>query len=437
MIEEEARQSLKQTESKVSESEKRLVFDYGGWLNLRYIDYNEDDNDSSSPDIIDYTTLVDSRIWLKATLKPALNANYENQHSLYIRFKNLYADYRPKDTGGGSDNDGPHLDYAYLILDLRPSWLKIGRGYFSIGQGITYSNVNDGAELNFYQDNWSLKTFVSHTLPHEDNIDLSVPGYDNTTDRFFYGLEYSYLGVPEQNFYGYVLIQRDYSDENPEDTTHDYTYNCEYVGLGGQGKIKSAISYWTEIIRQTGKSFIYNTNEKKDVRAWAGIFGIAYDFNAYSHPNFAFEYAFGSGDPDRTSVTDTQNGNASGGDKNFLYFGYIPAGYALAPRLSNLHIYRLGLTIKPLEKIALFKNLKLGVDYYRYCKDKASGGIYDTEASENSKDVGNEIDLTANWQIFSDLLCSIQYGYFNPGKAYPDSTHDSEEYLSLSMTLTF
>ena len=436
-IEEEARQELEQTELEVAKDKRGLVFDYGGWFNVRYLDYDEDDNDSSTPDTIDYTSFVDLRFWLKATFKPPLEATYENEHSLYFRLKDLYLESRPVHTAGGCDHDGPDLDYAYLILDLRPAWLKIGRRYFSVGQGIAYSNVHDGVEFALRLTNWSIQAFASHTLPNEDNIDMSVPGHDQESDRYYYGLEYSYLGLSEQFFYAYTLIQRDYSDEIPEDAAHNYTYNSEYFGLGVRGKIKSAISYWTEIIRQTGESFVYHANEKKDIDAWASTVGITYELNAYMHPSLTFEYAFGSGDTDRISVTDTQNGNVSGDDKNFLYFGYIPTGYALSPRLSNLHLYRLGVKLNPFERITLFRNFKLGIDYYRYYKDKSAGGIYDPEASADNESIGSEIDLSAIWQIFSDLRCTIQYGHFMPDKAYLADADNSEDYFSISVVLTF
>ena len=204
-----------------------------------------------------------------------------------------------------------------------------------------------------------------------------------------------------------------------------------------QGEATGNLYYHAEIIRESGRSYVFENNDKKDIDAWAGVFGIDYDLQTYSHPRVTFEYAFGSGDSDRMSVTDTQYGNSSGDDKNFLYFGYIPTGYALFPRLSNLHFYKVGVSFNPLEKQPLFKNFQLGVDYYRYYKDKSSGGIYDTEASQSDDDIGSEIDLTIRWQIFSDMSCSLQYGHFHPADAYPDSTKDSEDYFSISMALTF
>lgn len=436
-IEETKRKALEETELKILEGEARLIFDYGGWLNYRYDDYDDDDNDSSTADTLDYTNSLDLRFWIKATLRPPARSVNKNEHSLYIRLKDQLIHRRPEDGNVAYDNDGPHIDYAYTVLDFRPYYFEIGRRYFSVGQGISYSNVNDGIEALASFGNWNIKGLISHTLPHEDNIDTSVPGYDKESDRTYYALEATYIGIPGHGVYGYFLLQRDNSDEKPDDSARDYTYNSEYFGIGLQGKLIRGMHYWAEIIRETGKSYIYTTNEKKDVDAWAGDFGITYDLDIYSQPNISVEYAFGSGDPDRSNVTDTQNGNTFADDTNFLYFGYLPAGYALSPRLSNLHFLKAAVLLKPLEKIELFRNLSLGIDYYNYFKDRKVGGIYDTDATLSNTDIGSEVDLNISWQVFSDLTLFLQYGYFEAGDAYPDSTNNNEEYLSSGVIFTF
>lgn len=437
-IEEEKIKALRKTELEILKGEDRFVLDYGGWIDFRSDNYNEDDNNSATVDSLDDEYSLDVRFWIKGTLKPPAGTSYENEHSIYVRVKDIQSIERRSDDDEDYDHDGPHLDYAYLVLDARPIWLEIGRRYFSVGQGISYSNVNDGIELSTSFQDLNLKALVSHTLPHEDNIDASVPGWGKGSDRTYYGVEATYLGIPDQGIYGYFLMQRDDSDEWPnDDPAHDYTYDSEYYGLGAQGKILPGVHYWAEIIKETGESYIYESNEKKDVDAWGGDFGVSCDLDIYSHPNLSFEYAFGSGDEDRTSVTDTLDGNISGDDENFLYFGYLPAGYALSPRLSNLHFYKGGVLIKPLEIFHIFRNLSVGADYYKYWKDEEAGGIYDVDATLSDDDIGSEIDLRVSWQILSDLSCSLEYGYFMPGDAYPDSADDCEEYLSITTTFTF
>ena len=376
-------------------------------------------------------------MWFKATLRPLLDASYENEHSFYLRLKDLYSNKFPEDTAGGYDHDGPHVDYSYLVLDFRPLWIEAGRRYFKIGRGIAYSDVNDGVQINYLVPGFNAGAFASQTLPHEDNIDTSVPGYLKDSDRHFYGAGVGYTGIRDHQIYSYVLVQRDFSDEEPNSSSQQYTYNSQYYGVGSVGKISKNVNYWIEIIREEGKSYVYTTNEEKDVDAWATDIGMEYKWKFYGDPKVSVEYAYGSGDPDRTSVTDTENGNALGNDNNFLYFGYFPTGIVSTPRLSNLHLYKISLACFPLKKYSAFEKLSFAFDYYRFFKDRRSGGISDEEATQNSRDVGSEIDFTIDWQAFSDLNISIEFGHFMPGDAFPSSANNNENYFSVSSTITF
>jgi hypothetical protein len=411
--------------------------DYGAWIDLRYTNYKDDDNDSTADDTLRETFEADNRFWLKLNIKPPVDASYDNEHVVYVRLKDLYLKRFPEDTTGDYDHDGPHLDYAYTILDLHPYKMEIGRKYFNIGRGIVYSNVNDGLQINYLRPKWNIGVLAAHTLPHEDNIDTSVPGYSKDSDRYYFAVGVGYAGIPGHQLYGYSLVQRDFSYEEPNNLNQEFRYDSEYLGLGSKGTIIQNWDYWAEIIKQSGESHIWGTNEASDVDAWAANIGSEYSWEVKSRPRFSLEYAYGSGDSERTSVTDTQGGNLSGKDNNFLYFGYFPSGYALAPRLSNIHIYRTGVSIQPFEQKHLLKNLMLGVDYFWYFKDKSEGGMSDPEAVADSHDIGRELDLKLSWQLLSDLTWSVNYGFFIPGDAYLDSANDRNHYFSQGLTVTF
>lgn len=424
-------------EQQILSDESRLFLDYGGWLDIRHEEFQDTDNDSDVDDTFTSSFSVDPRFWMRFILKPPADGSYPNEHVVYLRLKHLYVEKRPPDQNEGYDRDGPHIDYAYAVIDLRPFSIEVGRRYYMVGQGIAYGNVNDGAELLLNLNNWTIRGFVSQTLPHEDNIDTSVPNFESEGDRTYYAAEATYVGLYGHGIYGYYLAQRDGGGKYPSTPTNDFTYDSEYIGLGLQGKLFPQVHYWAEVMKETGESRVFTTQEVKDIDAWAADFGVTWDIDVYSHPNVTFESAFGSGDADRTSVTDTENGNLTGDDNNFLYFGYLPAGFALAPRLSNLQFYKLSLLAKPLEKYNRFKNLTFGVDYYRYYKDEKSGGIYDEDAVLAEKYVGSELDMRLSWKMLSDLSWTIEYGYFMPGDAYAEPAKDSESYFSIGTTFTF
>ncbi|MFC1510418.1 alginate export family protein [Candidatus Omnitrophota bacterium] len=436
-LQEDKRVLLDAASSKTIYETPRVLMEYGGWLNYQFIDYNDYDNEASVADGLNYVHSADLRFWLKATLMPSVDADHDREHMLYLRFKDVYVERRGTDPGEAFDQDGPHLDSAYLRSQVDPFRLEVGRRYFNMGKGIAYSNVNDGVQLNFLQPGWNVGLLAAHTLPHQDNVDTSVPGYDKNADRYFYGLGVGLAKIKNHQLYSYFLVQRDESNQRPQAVNQSYQYNCEYSGLGMKGQINSAWNYWIEVIKETGTSRIFGSNEKKNIEAWALDAEMTVEPKWSMNPRFTFEYAFGSGDADRVSVTDTEFGNTRGDDENFLYFGYLSTGYALAPRLSNLHMVHCGLKVNPLEKRRKLRNLLVGLDYYRFYKHRKAGGISDSEATVSSEYIGSEMDLTFEWPLLSDLELNVEVGHFMPGDAYAGSANSNENFLLVSLIHTF
>jgi len=434
-LEEETRRALEPTEP-VDAAAFCPIIDYGGWSQVRYINYHDDDRDASAVDTVDDIMWVDTRLWIKTVLRPDA-ATDRYRYSLYLRLKNLYSNSQPKATAGGSDNDGPHVDYAYAHVDLGPWRARAGRHYFSVGQGIAYSDVDDGVTLYYTQAPWDIRGFWARTLPHEDNVDTSVPGFAKGGDRRFFGLQADYSGWKGHNLYAYRVWQRDESTERPADAAQNYRYDSEYAGVGARGIWRKTVSYWWESVYETGKGYTSGANTRTDVKAWAHVVAVSYAPQVVTKPSFYLKGAYGSGDADRVSVTDTIGGNASGTDRNFLYFGYLPTGYAFAPRLSNLYFLKAGAACTPFEKHRWLDKIDIAVDYYRYFKADAAGGIYDAQATQASADIGSEVDVTLNWRVFSDLFVSLQYGHFMPADAFSAAADDSEDYLSVSVSLSF
>lgn len=435
-LEEKARAALDPAELAILKREGRLVFDYGVWINHLYSDFTDDDNDAELKDSTNQTYALDQRVWVRATLRPPSDGGYDNEHSLYIRLKERLTWRKPADVNGRFDDNGPHLDYGFLTLDARPAWVYLGRRLYQVGQGLAYSDLSDGAELLWSAATWSVMGLASRTLPHQDNVDLSVPGGKNS-GRTFLGCEGRYIAIPNHGLYSYVLVQRDDDDEDPDDLAQDYDYDSVYYGLGSEGTLLPNVRYAAEVVFETGKSMTSVTNQRRNVRAWAMDVSLTYDVQLPTQPTLYGEYAFGSGDSDRVNVTNTVSGNRFSRDTNFLYFGYLPTGYALSPRLSNLRMLKAGAALKPLESMALFKELTVSADAYWYLKDKPQGGIFDLEATQHDRNVGYELDLTLTWTILSDLSLAVEYGHFEPGDAYPAATNRRTEYFSVGITTTF
>ena len=153
-------------------------------------------------------------------------------------------------------------------------------------------------------------------------------------------------------------------------------------------------------------------------------------------PTLLLQYMYGSGDPDRQSTTDALAGNQAGTDDHgFLSFGFVQTGYSLFPRVSNIHILRIGGTLRPLESVDWLHKLQVGVFGYLYRKAQSESPISDSRAFLDDADIGKEVDLTLRWRIYSDLGFSLNYGCFFPGDAYQETK--ARNFLSLGMTYSF
>lgn len=431
-----ARAAQDPAELAILQRERRLRLDYGLWINHRWSDFHDDDNDAAQKDSTNATDAIDPRLWLRLTLRPPLDGSAQREHSLYLRIKDKAIWRDPADVNGGFDHNGPHLDYLFLSADLRPFWIQAGRRLYGVGQGIAYSDLGDGIELLASSSVWSLMGFASRSLPHQENLDLSVPDGKHS-GRTFWGIEGRYLGIRNNGLYAYAVFQRDDAHEQPADDRQDYNYDSQYVGLGVEGKTLASLRHVAEVILETGRGRTSGANQKADVRAWAVDVSLTYDVQLPLQPTVYGEYAIGSGDADRRNVTDTIGGNTAGRDTNFLYFGYLPTGYALAPRLSNLQMLKGGLALKPLSWLAFFQELTCSADLYWYWKEDPRGGIFDLDATERNRGIGTELDLTLSWPILSDLSATVEYGHFEPGDAYPTATNDPTRYLSVGVTSSF
>ncbi|MDD4957241.1 MAG: alginate export family protein [Candidatus Omnitrophica bacterium] len=432
-ISDEENRQLKVTErAPLAGAEKDFALDYGIWLMADYRHYNNIDNDKQVEDWIKDIYTADARLWV--------NAMYYDMFMIYGRLKTTYI-WKPNVSsaynGIGDDLEGPKVDslYGQLFLHNRyniPLSVRVGRQFLTLGRGITYSDMHDGVEMRYQiGKRFNVKTFVSKTKEFDNNIDYSVPGYTDEGDRHFFGAEASFI-AGNMVFYAYTLVQRDLSHENPTDHTQNYTYDSEYVGIGGLGR-SGDLSYWFEVIKEYGKSYTdaAQTNlARKDIDAWAFDIGAKYSIDAYSHPKVDVEMAYGSGDKERSRVTNTSGGNVSGRDTNFMYFGVFNAGYALAPRLSNMYIYKVEASCKPIEFMPYIgENVAVGAKYFLYRKDEKLGGIYDVDATESDPDIGQELDFYLHWKVYENFYFSAKYGIFYPGAAYPHGRRTPSEYF--------
>jgi hypothetical protein len=405
-----------------------FTLEFGGWYRYSYFWWEEPGGDVVMSNDVSLRN-HDIRFWL--------SVNLEDIHYAYARSRLGFIDFSTGDSFDHNDVDteGINLDMGFYRFNLTEALRKYceaelpvtvqvqaGRQYFNVGTGLAYSQIHDGVQLMLGAPLWKFTAFLADSIRSEDDVDRSIPESDNSR-RFFSGGQFTWTGLDQHEPYVFWLLQR--SHHRDKDFFQDYDYNSNYVGFGSHGQfVLPGLRYYTEFIWECGSSSptgVFAGHEQID--AFAFDSGLDYYFDCKTHPRVGVEYAFGSGDQDRQSPTNTIGGNLPGTDDgNFIYFGYINTGYALSARLSNLQFLRLGGSLRPFEGHPYLDRLEIGSNFFWFWKDEANGGISDFRADRNSEDVGNELDIFLHWQILSDLALSIRFGTFYPGNAY---SHDS------------
>lgn len=433
--EEEARIELEPTKF----SDKSFL-DYGGWFRTNY---------TILEDVEKTRTLrsQDLRLWVSLNLDESL-------HQFYGRMRIGHDHFNSGDSFDGNDSElrGPRFDQAFYRGDIDAILGKyyglksyfdleaiFGRQFFQIGRGLVLNKVQDGLLINGSSDFLDFKLMGSRSINFDNNIDGSVPG-SRDNERFFAAAEFRFNIFENHTPYFFTLIQQDSSGENPKDRKLDFTYDSNYFALGMDGEIVNNLTYGVEAMYETGRSYSDSVDDisqaSERISAFSFVAELNYAFESKMHPRIGLEYALGSGDRDRGSVTSTINGNEEGTrDHNYLYFGFINTGFAFSPRLSNLHFFKLQADFTPFEGTRRFNDLEIGLSGYYYWKDKSEGAISVSDADLKRSNLGSEVDLFIRYRVFSDTQFSIRYGNFFPGKAF--SNRERQDFFLASFTFNF
>ena len=418
-------------------AEQKALVEWGAFYMPSYTFYDDIDGGQA------HVTTQDLRLWTQM--------QFDGVHRVFARMKMNYIDYAAGDAHGFRQHDlkGPNLEIGYYELNLSAAAEKywgqkwpvrvIGRGgrqYIEVGRGIALGAILDAGLFEIETKDFSFKGFAGRSIESEDNIDRSVPGFSRSR-RTVYGGELRYLGLDRHQPYTFFVIQRDWSEEKPNDPVQDYRYDSQYYGVGSRGSLATDLRYELESLWEFGRSVADGQQDDDEaIRAYA--FNAEVDFYVPRplKPVLAWEYGYASGDGDRQQATTALLGNTAGThDDAFQGFGYINSGLALGARFTNLQFLRLGVRLTPYEKKTAAGRIDVGADYYFLFKSDHDGPISDIRATDTSSDVGQEIDLYIEWRILSDLSWTLRYGRFYPGQAYPD--REPRDFLFTGLNFSF
>ncbi len=407
--------------------DQRASLDFGGSYNFFVFLYDDGVNSSRT------LRRHDGRLWVRATAD-------EGTHEGYARGRLSYVDFNSGDSLYGRDDDwdGPNLERGYYQFCLKNAMkayarqrvpydlrLKIGRQYVELGTGYAVSLPLDAIMLTGELAGFQIMGLMGNSVHSWDDIDQSRPGSDSS-DRNFFAVQVKYTGIRQHEPYFYAAWNDDRSNENPVDPLQSYSYDSRYFGFGSTGSIVSTnVRYSTEWVFEGGRSygdrmFLY----KDTIHAWGWDMIVEYLMPVPMKPKLQAEYMFASGDGGRLySPTNAVGGNTGDReDTSFIGFGYRDTGLSFAPSLSNVHIWRVGASFFPFERMEFLKEMELGTDWFLYAKHHSAGAVSDGLADLDHGFLGWEMDWFANWRITSDLSWTARYGVFFPGGAFGDQT---------------
>jgi len=405
--------------------DRRTDFDVGGWFSYYYSNFNDGLQDSRILQTQDF------RLYGSLSLD-------EGAHQAYARLRLQHFGWSSGDSFDGDDNywAEPLLDRAFYQFDLqramqayakqRIDWnfrVKVGRDFVDFGTGYALSVPMDQVLMTADVGPFEITGLLGKANWFLPNLDPSHPNYTHT-DRCFYGTQVRYTGLERHRPFMYAYYQDDQLGDKAWTIDQDWDYDSAYFGLGSEGELIRDLRYGTEWVLECGKTYgNEQTRHRDDVQAWAFDIDLQYVTRLKTRPMFSGEYMFASGDADRLmSATDSVGGNTVGDDNAFNAFGYRNTGLAFAPRLSNVHIWRMGGSFLPLERVELLRTLELGTNWYLYWKNKSNGPISDVTADEQDGYLGWEMDYYLNWRLTSDLSWTTRFGTFFPGDAFSDQS---------------
>lgn len=405
--------------------EQKVHFDWGGWYS--FFLFLWDDGIESSRTFRQH----DFRLWGNASFD-------QGAHEFYGRAQFQWEDFNSGDQYGFHENDTrAHMERAWYRFDLRRAakaywnenldWnlnVKVGRDLVSLGTGYALLMPMDHVLLTAETRDIRATALMGTTIRSMPDIDLSRPKF-GSSERNFWGGQVELTSLEKHVPFFYGFVNKDQKTEHPWVPLQEYDYDSWYLGAGSHGELPIRnLRYSTEIVYEGGESYGHRRFlASNDVEAWAFDFLLDYLMQRPWHPRITGEYMFASGDGNRYgSPTNAVGGNRRGDDTSFVGFGYRDTGLAFAPRLSNVHVWRLGTAVKPLEEIEQFRNLEVGTDWFLYCKHHGTGAVSDPTADQRSNFLGWEMDYFLNWRLTSDLSWTTRFGTFFPGASYSDQT---------------
>lgn len=416
---------LEQQRREAAPLDALLDWQWGGWVEYYVFHFNDG---IQSQRVLQRPS---TSIWTRLRID-------DGAHEVFARMRLGFSYFNPGDEyDRQQDWVGPNLDRGWYQIDVGRAFrinqpsdpvqarVRVGRQETRLGTGYVLDQPLDAVQIFGQLGDFRVTGLIGKTIASYPNIDRSEP-VDSHSNRHMFGVQVAYEGLEHHVPFAYALWNNDRTDERPKDWLQDYAYDSQYFGFGARGSIVKNLNYWGEFVFEQGHSFSSGNFLRRDpIDSYGWDLGLEYLFEGPMRPRISGEYMFASGDSDRVySPTDATGGRQRDGqDSSFVGFGFRDTGIAAGPVLSNLHVFRAGGSLAPLEKLELFRDFEIGTNWFLYHKHHSRGAISDSTAGDFQGYVGWEMDYFVNWRLASDIAWTFRWGTFFPGDAYDDRSN--------------
>jgi hypothetical protein len=325
-----------------------------------------------------------------------------------------------------------HLEDAPLSgIGIRGGRQELSYGAQRLIGGFNWSNVAQTFDagkvtLSFEPFHLDVDIFGGGKTPNKSPREADDL-YDGSANDRVGGYYATYKGIKNVVLENYLINRK--TDKNisfgssGSGKLDDYTF-----GARVKGKIPdSGFDYEAEAAKQWGEF------KDLDVNGMMAAAILGYTFKHDWKPRAAFEFDYGSGDDD------SSDGELGTFDNlfptNHLFYGYMDLA-----SLQNLNNYQLQLSAKPTDKLKLRSDLHmLYLDTSKDSLYNAGRGVSRTAAgSDVDPHVGNEVDLTAAYELckYADVL--VGYSHFFAGDYLEETgASDDGDFFYTQTTLKF
>jgi hypothetical protein len=372
------------------------------------------------------------------TPSPPTNIQEELFGALKIPLDNKGGDFEmsahawvgyPATAAADFDTFNFNLIYQDLGADVKKLKWTLGRYMLTDPTGLIVNQPIDGSVLDFDMGGYNLKLATGYSgLVMRSTTTLVLSKADQESEallaspRLFGSVETSFV-LSGHTLTVAALAQQDQTNPSklikewalaPQPADKGGNVDSQYLTLKAEGPLADKVFYTLFTTFESGTTLSLLTDSShsqyyqyKPITAFLAGGEANWFLPDFLSATVTVKAMFASGDADATSPIE---GNSKGNATLFVPINPTTLGVAFSPTLSNLGYYELSGSLKPLQGETFVVGGKL-MGFHRL----VSGTVNASGVLSNGPIwLGQELDVFANWQPYSDLQLTATVGAFVP-----------------------